>query len=68
MATASAAASQILGPSGPTPKFAFTDFLKKEYKFGLDPNRRVCDYYARGQCPMGDECPDKHIQQNSYNK
>ncbi|RPA88119.1 hypothetical protein BJ508DRAFT_410007 [Ascobolus immersus RN42] len=67
MATAAAAAAQILGPSGSTPKFAFAEFLQREYKFGLDPNRPVCEYYARGHCPKGDQCPNKHIQQSSYN-
>lgn len=40
--------------------FSFSDFLKREYRYGLDPNRPVCKAYMQGHCPLGNSCPDKH--------
>ncbi|KAK6524051.1 RNA-binding component of cleavage and polyadenylation factor [Orbilia ellipsospora] len=41
-------------------KFSFLPFLKKEYRFGLDPNREVCRLFLAGHCPNGNACPDRH--------
>ena len=65
MAAGDAAAQAIrliLDPEAPPPKynFAFDDFLKKEYRFGLDPGRQVCKAFREGHCPLGAACPDKH--------
>jgi cleavage and polyadenylation specificity factor subunit 4 len=49
-------------------KFAFDPFLKKEYRFGMDPDRPICRYYASGPCPRGKACPDKHILPSYSNK
>lgn len=60
---------QILKPSAkPTYNFAFTDFLKREFKFGLDTGRPTCKAFQQGHCPLGDRCPDKHLHQSNYNK
>ncbi|KAF2099457.1 hypothetical protein NA57DRAFT_38374 [Rhizodiscina lignyota] len=40
--------------------FSFDEFLKREYRYGLDPNRPVCKAYLQGHCPLGNSCPDKH--------
>ncbi|KAL7267090.1 RNA-binding component of cleavage and polyadenylation factor [Rhizina undulata] len=48
-------------------RFAFTDFLRKEYRFGLDPNRKTCALFVQGHCPLGNSCPDKHAVSSSYN-
>ena len=47
--------------------FAFADFLKREYRFGLDPNRPVCKAFREGLCPLGNNCPDKHQSTQSFN-
>lgn len=46
--------------------FNFSDFLRREYRFGLDPNRPPCKAYVQGHCPLGNRCPDKHQVTNSY--
>ncbi|KAL9086162.1 MAG: hypothetical protein Q9165_007227 [Trypethelium subeluteriae] len=48
--------------SGPEPafNFAFSDFLRREYRFGIDPARPICSAHAKGHCPLGNECPDRH--------
>jgi len=52
---------QIFEPAHkPKYSFAFDDFLKSEYRFGMDPDRPVCRFYVQGHCPMGNACPDKH--------
>lgn len=74
--SAAAAAGRILNLSGSSssyaadqqPKFAFNDFLRKEYRFGLDPNRKVCAFFVQGHCPLGNECPDKHTASSTFNK
>ena len=48
--------------------FNFSDFLRREYRFGLDPNRPLCRAYQQGHCPLGSRCPDKHHVSSSYNK
>ena len=53
---------QILDPAWPAPdyNFAFSDFLKREYRFGIAPNRPLCKPFQEGHCPLGNLCPDKH--------
>ncbi|KAI5816357.1 hypothetical protein BZA77DRAFT_229217, partial [Pyronema omphalodes] len=41
-------------------KFAFNDFLRKEYRFGLDPSSVICPRFVQGCCTMGNSCRDKH--------
>lgn len=48
--------------------FNFSEFLRREYRFGLDPNRPACKAYMQGHCPMGNRCPDRHHVSSSYNK
>jgi cleavage and polyadenylation specificity factor subunit 4 len=48
--------------------FNFSDFLRREYRFGLDPNRPSCKAYMQGHCPLGTRCPDRHHVSSSYNK
>jgi cleavage and polyadenylation specificity factor subunit 4 len=48
--------------------FNFSDFLRKEYHFGLDPNRPTCKAYMQGHCPLGNNCPDKHNVSSHFNK
>ncbi|KAI5782123.1 hypothetical protein FPQ18DRAFT_267820 [Pyronema domesticum] len=50
-----------------TSKFAFNDFLRKEYRFGLDPSRKTCPLFVQGHCPMGNSCPDKHAVSSTFN-
>ena len=54
--------------SQPKWNFAFDDFLRREYRFGLDPNRPTCKAFLQGHCPQGSNCPDKHPASSSYNK
>ena len=59
----------VLQPSSSTPlRFAFSDFLRKEYRFGVDPDRPPCKAFIQGHCPLGNACPDKHAASNSFNK
>lgn len=55
--------AQILDPSYPAPEynFAFSEFLKREYRFGIPPNRPLCKPFQEGHCPLGNACPDKHV-------
>lgn len=46
--------------------FAFQDFLKREYQYGLNPDRPICDAYVQGGCPLGKACPDRHNVSNSF--
>ncbi len=48
--------------------FNFSDFLRREYRFGLDPERPACKAYIQGHCPEGSRCPNKHHVGSSYNK
>ena len=48
-------------------QFAFADFLKREYRFGLDPSRPYCKAFREGHCPLGSSCPDKHQITHSIN-
>ncbi|KAI9698199.1 MAG: RNA-binding component of cleavage and polyadenylation factor [Candelina mexicana] len=59
---------QILDPSSnPVYSFGFSDFLKREYRFGLDPNRPQCKAFREGHCPLGSACPDKHHTFSAFN-
>ena len=60
-------AERILNPGAPAAQFAFTDFLRKEYRFGLDPTRRTCPLFVQGHCPLGNACPDKHAVSSTFN-
>lgn len=51
-----------------TYSFGFSDFLRREYRFGLDPDRPACKAYLQGHCPLGSRCPDKHHVSSSYSK
>lgn len=48
--------------------FNFSDFLRREYRFGVDPNRPTCKAYQQGHCPLGSRCPDRHHVPSSYSK
>lgn len=54
--------------SRPSYSFNFSDFLRREYRFGLDPDRPSCKAYIQGHCPEGSRCPNKHHVSSSYNK
>ena len=51
----------------PTFDFAFSNFLKQEYRFGLDPDRPICKAFREGHCPLENNCPDKHQVTHSFN-
>ena len=61
-------ADRVLDPPPlPKPAFAFSDFLRKEYRFGMDTSRRrICAFFVQGHCPMGNSCPDKHTVSSSF--
>jgi cleavage and polyadenylation specificity factor subunit 4 len=64
-------AMDVSVPSEPTPPvydFSFNDFLKREYRFGISPDRPFCKAYAQGHCPLGNSCPDKHYTTPSFNR
>ena len=62
-------ARQILDHSSmPAFSFAFSNFLKREYRFGLDPNRPLCKAFLQGHCPLGNLCPDRHVTSTTYSK
>ena len=52
----------------PTFSFAFAEFLKQEYRFGLDPNRPRCRAFLQGHCPLGNSCPDQHVASTPFNE
>ena len=46
-----AAMDQITQPATqPVYNFSFSDFLRREYRFGLDPNRPYCKEIGRASC------------------
>ncbi|KAH7123669.1 hypothetical protein B0J11DRAFT_318480 [Dendryphion nanum] len=53
--------------SQPDYSFTFTNFLRREYRFGLDPDRPACKAYMQGHCPLGSSCPDRHHVSTSFN-
>ncbi|KAK6457121.1 mRNA 3'-end-processing protein YTH1 [Scheffersomyces xylosifermentans] len=62
----------ILHPDTKKKPFKFESFLRKEYNFGLDPDRPVCQFYipqkGASSCPNGNNCPNKHVSQMYNNK
>ncbi|KAL1651284.1 RNA-binding component of cleavage and polyadenylation factor [Diplodia intermedia] len=61
-------AQRILQPdTQPHFNFNFSDFLKREYRFGLDPSRPICNAFKQGHCPLGNACPDKHPTSSAFN-
>lgn len=67
--TALPLAQRILQPDNqPHFNFSFNDFLKREYRFGLDPSRPICNAFKQGHCPLGNACPDKHPTSSAFNK
>lgn len=62
---------QVQNKAGKRTHFSFESFLKKEYDFGLDPDRPACEYWIHSNglsCPMKDECPLKHPAKGFKNK
>ncbi|PQE23090.1 hypothetical protein CJF32_00004468 [Rutstroemia sp. NJR-2017a WRK4] len=59
------AAQQILEHKAPEYRFAFTPFLFKNFRMGISPNRPTCKAYLQGHCPLGTNCPDKHVTANN---
>lgn len=68
MAVAEVQQSVVVDTKFPTYHFAFGDFLRKEYRFGLDSDRPVCKAFMQGFCPLAERCPDKHYHGSNYNK
>ncbi|KAF2675062.1 mRNA 3'-end-processing protein yth1 [Microthyrium microscopicum] len=65
-----AAVDQILHPStSQTPQydFNFSNFLKREYRYGIDIDRPICKAFVQGHCPAGSSCPDRHPAQTGFN-
>uniref|UniRef100_A0A060SXH3 mRNA 3'-end-processing protein n=1 Tax=Blastobotrys adeninivorans TaxID=409370 RepID=A0A060SXH3_BLAAD len=60
--------TNVVHPQTEDLRFSFDDFLRREYRFGMDPTRPICRYFAAGQCPRGKLCPDKHILPSYSNK
>lgn len=61
----------VIHPDTKNKRFKFEDFLRKEYSFGLDPDRPVCQFFKPNQpdlCPEGPFCPNKHIPSMYNNK
>ena len=51
----------------PNPAFAFSEFLRNEYRFGMDTSRtRICNFFVQGHCPMGNGCLDKHTVSSTF--
>ncbi|KAG5417231.1 UTP21 [Candida metapsilosis] len=51
--------------------FTFETFLRNEYNFGLNPDRPICPLYNPHNpqsCPLGSNCPNKHVSQMYFNK
>jgi len=53
---------QVLYPTRNPPHFAFKfdDFLKREYKVGVDGEQATCEADRQGHCPLGASCSKKH--------
>jgi cleavage and polyadenylation specificity factor subunit 4 len=52
----------------PTYDFAFNNYLKREFRFGVGAGRPVCKPFVQGHCPQGNNCPDKHPAQTGFNR
>lgn len=61
-------ANTVFHPDTSGLMFTFDPYLRKEFRFGMNPNRPICRYYASGKCPRGKECPDKHVLPTYSNK
>jgi cleavage and polyadenylation specificity factor subunit 4 len=55
-------------PDPPLYDFAFNDFLRREFRYGIGVDRPVCKDFLQGHCPLGNSCPDKHHTQPGYNR
>lgn len=64
--------NQVIHPDTRNKRFKFEPFLLKEYNFGLDPDRPVCQFYnplnPNNSCPNGSLCPHKHVSSMYSNK
>ncbi|KFY71010.1 hypothetical protein V499_08778 [Pseudogymnoascus sp. VKM F-103] len=58
---AAAPSPDVAAPPMAPYTFAFSPFLLRTYRFGVDPSRPPCKAYAAGHCPLGASCPDRHI-------
>ncbi|KAK6465330.1 mRNA 3'-end-processing protein YTH1 [Scheffersomyces coipomensis] len=62
----------IIHPDTKNKQFKFEPFLRREFNFGLDPDRPVCQYYnpqrPTNSCPNGVNCPNKHVSSMYNNK
>ena len=49
--------------------FSFTDFLVRDFHFGLDPSRPLCKAFQEGHCPDREKgkCYDFHPLSRSFN-
>jgi cleavage and polyadenylation specificity factor subunit 4 len=54
------AAERLLSQRQRKHHFKFDDFLRTEYRYGLDQERPICRLYVQGFCPMGNNCLDRH--------
>lgn len=63
-ATATELAQQVLDHRAPPYTFTFSPFLRTTYGHGLPPNRPPCKAYMAGHCPLGAQCPDRHVSQS----
>lgn len=58
----------ILTPNFSHIQLNIEPFLRREYKFALDPDRAICKFYEQsGACPNGPSCYNKHVNP-MYNK
>lgn len=63
--------NSIIRPNTTNRPFKFESFLRKEYNFGLNPERPVCPLYSPqnpNSCPNGVNCPNKHVSSMYSNK
>lgn len=61
----------IIHPDTKNKPFKFEPFLRREYNFGLNPDRPVCQFYVPlnpNSCPNGNDCPNKHVSSMYSNK
>lgn len=62
----------VFYPDTRNKKFKFEEFLRREFNFGLDPDRPVCQFFNNQKpntsCPNGDICPNKHVSSMYSNK
>lgn len=61
----------IIHPDSRHKRFKFEPFLRKEFNFGTDPDRPVCQFFkpsTPNSCPNGNNCPHKHVAAMYNNK